>query len=424
MSSWRRPTSTRPSSRGPRAGTSCPARRRGASSGSSTRNCRRWPPNARRALLVEHGGGTIAPGRTDAGAAPAPAAGAYATGAARPRRRRGVRARRHASAGCARWAAAWSSTRAPTVTASWSPPRPRGDRTSCSPRTWWRRCCGWRATTPSRPILPTGARPDAGSPRPSCVAAAVARALAETGYVEVLPFPFVGPRGVGRVRAARRRRPPPHRAGASTRWTPTGAALSTTLLPGLLDALRAQPVARVRRTSCCYTVEQVVLPHRDPVPMPDPDVDGPADGRRVRADQGGTAGPAGARGRGARRRPGAARLVGPGPPGPVGRRDRDRPARGRRGGRRAACHGGLAAALAPGPVRRAARRGLDRRPRRRAAPEGRRGARPPAPHVCRRDRPRRPAAARRPPRSAGVALPAGVRGRRARRRRRTSPPPS
>ncbi|HXV93824.1 MAG TPA: phenylalanine--tRNA ligase subunit beta, partial [Pseudonocardia sp.] len=47
--------------------------------------------------------------------------------------------------------------------------------------------------------------------------------------------------------------------------------LATTLLPGLLDALvrnRARGLADV----ALYTIEQVVLPHAQPVPMPDPGV--------------------------------------------------------------------------------------------------------------------------------------------------------
>jgi phenylalanyl-tRNA synthetase beta chain len=55
------------------------------------------------------------------------------------------------------------------------------------------------------------------------------------------------------------------------------AALSTTLLPGLFDAL-VRNRARGFTDLMLHTVEQVVLPHRNPVAMPDPDVaDRPTD---------------------------------------------------------------------------------------------------------------------------------------------------
>ena len=98
-------------------------------------------------LLVEHGGGTIAPGRTDAGAAPvatpvwmpldqpdrvagvkyAPGATVPAAGAGRVRR--GARHRRHRARRRQR------------------DPRRRGGRTWSSPPTSSRRCSGWRAST-------------------------------------------------------------------------------------------------------------------------------------------------------------------------------------------------------------------------------------------------------------------------------------
>jgi phenylalanyl-tRNA synthetase beta subunit len=100
-------------------------------------------------LLVEHGGGTIAPGRTDVGAAPTPAP--VRMPLALPDRVAGVAYPPGATcAACARSAAAssWSPTHAARPTSS--RPRPRGGRTCSSPPTSWRRCCGWRASTSSR----------------------------------------------------------------------------------------------------------------------------------------------------------------------------------------------------------------------------------------------------------------------------------
>ena len=88
---WRPRTGPARRSPAPPRRHSCRARRRGASS--AVVDPQLPPVAAERAarLLVEHGGGTIAAGRTDAGAAPAPAPGAHAAGAARPRRRRDLR---------------------------------------------------------------------------------------------------------------------------------------------------------------------------------------------------------------------------------------------------------------------------------------------------------------------------------------------
>ena len=172
--------------------------------------------------------------------------GAHAAGAARPRRRRGVRARRHGPPAAARWAAASSSTRGPTGTASSSRPRRRGGRTSCRPPTWSRRCCGWRATTRSRRC--SRPRPPGRGLTPAQLRRrAVSSALAETGSVEVLPFPFVGPAvwdafGLPADDVRRRTVPVVNPLDADR------AALATTLLPGPARRPGAQPVARLHAT--------------------------------------------------------------------------------------------------------------------------------------------------------------------------------
>ena len=104
---------------------------------------------------------------------------------------------------------------------------------------------------------------------------AVSRALAETGNVEVLPFPFVGPAvldAFGLPADDVRRRPFPW----STRWTPTGPRCARRCCRACSTPWCAT-VARGHRP-VLHTVEQVVLPHRNPVAMPDPDVaDRPTD---------------------------------------------------------------------------------------------------------------------------------------------------
>ncbi|HEX3789989.1 MAG TPA: phenylalanine--tRNA ligase subunit beta [Pseudonocardiaceae bacterium] len=100
----------------------------------------------------------------------------------------------------------------------------------------------------------------------------VSRALAEDGYVEVMPFPFVSP-GVwdafGLAADDPRRR-------AVTLLNPLEAdagTLATTLLPGLLDSVQRN-MARGFRDVSLYQVAQVVLPAEKPNPVPVVGVDG------------------------------------------------------------------------------------------------------------------------------------------------------
>jgi len=105
---------------------------------------------------------------------------------------------------------------------------------------------------------------------------AVSRALAEAGSIEVLPFPFVGAAvwdafGLPADDVRRRTVPVANPLDAER------PALATTLLPGLLDAL-VRNRARGFTDLVLHAVEQVVLPHKNPVTMPDPDVaDRPTD---------------------------------------------------------------------------------------------------------------------------------------------------
>ena len=361
-------------------------------------------------LLVEHGGGTIAPGRTDEGGAPAPspvrmplelpdrvAGVAYA---------RGATVRRLQQVGCSVEFDTGTDGHGVVVA---TPPSWRPDLVQAADLVEEVLRLEGYDTIPS--VLPP-APPGRGLTPGQLRRRAVSRALAETGSVEVLPFPFVGAAvwdAFGLPADDVRRRT----VAVANPLDADRPALATTLLPGLLDAL-VRNRARGFTDLVLHAVEQVVLPHKNPVAMPDPDVaDRPTDAEYAQIKAALPAQPVhvGVVLAGDRER---TRLVGTGTAGPLGGRDRDRPARGRRSRRRAAGDGGDAAAVAPRPVRRAARRRLGRGSRRRAAPEGRRGTRPPAAHLRRRDRPRRAAAARRAPGPAGVALPAGLGGRGAR----------
>ncbi|MCW2631896.1 MAG: phenylalanyl-tRNA synthetase subunit beta, partial [Pseudonocardia sp.] len=100
---------------------------------------------------------------------------------------------------------------------------------------------------------------------------AVSRALAEHGYVEVLPFPFVGPAdfdALGLPADDVRRR-------TVRLLNPLDAdrsELATTLLPGLLDAL-VRNTARGFSDVALFHIGQVVLPHAQAVAMPELAVD-------------------------------------------------------------------------------------------------------------------------------------------------------
>jgi phenylalanyl-tRNA synthetase beta chain len=98
----------------------------------------------------------------------------------------------------------------------------------------------------------------------------VSRALGEAGYVEVLPFPFVDPRvwdAFGLAGDDVRRRT----VHVLNPLDAERAELATTLLPGLLDTL-VRNRSRGATDLALYHVGEVVLPHANPVPMPDPDV--------------------------------------------------------------------------------------------------------------------------------------------------------
>ncbi|MDT0350007.1 phenylalanine--tRNA ligase subunit beta [Pseudonocardia charpentierae] len=229
-------------------------------------------------LLVEHGGGTIAAGRTDAGAAPAPtpvrmplelpdrvAGVAY---------ERGATVRRLHQVGCSvEFDTGTDGHGLGFSTVVATPPSWRPDLVQAADLVEEVLRLQGYDTIPS--ILPP-APPGRGLTPAQLRRRAVSRALAETGSVEVLPFPFVGAAvwdafGLPADDVRRRTVPVVNPLDADR------PALSTTLLPGLIDAL-VRNRARGFSDLVLHTVEQVVLPHAKPVAMPDPDVaDRPTD---------------------------------------------------------------------------------------------------------------------------------------------------
>jgi phenylalanyl-tRNA synthetase beta chain len=214
-------------------------------------------------LLVEHGGGRIEPGRTDVGAAPVPPAitmpldlpDRYAGTAYAP----GTTKARLAEVGCA-----VAGTDPLTVT----PPSWRRDLDQPAALVEEVLRLEGYDTIPS--VLPAAPAGRGLTPAQQRVRA-VSRAVAESGFVEVEPFPFVSDGVWDALGLAA----DDIRRTTVTVVNPLDAdrdRLATTLLPGLLDTL-VRNTARGFDDLALYTLGQVVLPHRNPVPMPDPPVD-------------------------------------------------------------------------------------------------------------------------------------------------------
>jgi phenylalanyl-tRNA synthetase beta chain len=220
-------------------------------------------------LLVEHGGGRPVDARTDEGAAPVPAAIemaldlpdrvagiSYPNGATTHRLRQvGCQVELHLGADLA------GSVQ--VVPPSWRP-----DLTQPADLVEEvLRLEGYETIPSVLPAAPPGRGLTPGQQRRR----AVSRALAESGFVEVLPFPFVGPAtwdafGLAADDIRRRTVPVLNPLDADR------AELSTTLLPGLLEML-SRNRSRGAGDLALYHIGQVTLPHAQPVPMPDPGVD-------------------------------------------------------------------------------------------------------------------------------------------------------
>jgi phenylalanyl-tRNA synthetase beta chain len=220
------------------------------------------------ALLVEHGGGTIAPGRTDAGAAPVTAPVRMALD--RPDRVAGVAyapgatVRRLSQVGCGVELVTGDDGRASVVA---TPPSWRPDlRLPADLVEEVLRLEGLDVIPSVLPAAPAGR----GFTPSQLRRRAVGDALAAAGYVEVEPFPFVDPRvwdAFGLDADDPRRRT----VGVRNPLDAERAELATTLLPGLLDTL-VRNRSRGAVDLALSTIGQVVLPHVEPKPMPDPPV--------------------------------------------------------------------------------------------------------------------------------------------------------
>jgi phenylalanyl-tRNA synthetase beta chain len=229
------------------------------------------PAAAERAaqLLREHGEARIQPGRTDVGSPTLP--GPVTMPIDLPDRvaginyERGVTARRLSQIGCIVEVATTEAGR-PVVIAT--PPTWRLDLTRPADLVEEvLRLEGYHTIPSVLPTAPAGRGLTASQRRRR----AVSRTLANVGYVEVLPFPFVSPSvwdAFGLAADDIRRQ--------SVRvLNPLEAdrpELTTTLLPGLLEAL-ARNVSRGMRDVALYHIGQVVLPKAQQVPVPTLPVD-------------------------------------------------------------------------------------------------------------------------------------------------------
>ncbi len=240
-------------------------------------------------------------------------------------------------------------------------------------------------------IMPDAARRAPASPTPSGCGALVADVLAGQGLSEVLSAPFVGADRYDRARPRRRRRGGAHRAAGQPAVRRAAAdAHPAARHPGRRAApqrrprharrrhLRARPGRRARRTAAARRRPRTSASGRPTRRSPPIRAAVPPQPRHL-----GRAGLAGDRG--------AGRLVGRRPP---RRRSPTSSTVARTVGEALGLALEVSAdAVAPFHPGRCARvdagRRHPRRPRRRAAPQGRRGARPAGPHRGRRARPRR-----------------------------------
>ncbi|HEX2130655.1 MAG TPA: phenylalanine--tRNA ligase subunit beta [Actinophytocola sp.] len=215
-------------------------------------------------LLRDNADGNIQPGRTDEGGArplaPVTMPMSLPDQVAGTEYERGATARRLAQIGCAIEVGSTDDGK-PSVTVV--PPSWRPDLVEPADLVEEVLRLEGYDTIPSK--LPA-ARPGTGTTPAQRRRRTVSRALAEAGYVEVLPFPFVSPSvwdAFGLAEDDSRRR-------TVTVLNPLEAdrgELATTLLPPMLDTL-VRNVSRGMRDVALFHIGQVVLPMAQQVPVP------------------------------------------------------------------------------------------------------------------------------------------------------------
>ncbi|QYN20718.1 phenylalanine--tRNA ligase subunit beta [Amycolatopsis sp. DSM 110486] len=216
-------------------------------------------------LLRQYGEGAIQPGRTDeGGVAPLPPVTMpinLPDQVAGVRYERGVTVRRLTQIGC-KVQVSTSDAGISSVTAN--PPSWRADLVQPADLVEEvLRLEGYESIPSVLPAAPAGR----GLTEEQKRRRGVARALAEAGYVEVLPFPFVGdsvwdsfglPEDDVRRKTVRVRNP----------LEADHDRMSTTLLPGLLDTLQRN-VSRGMKDVSLFHIGQVVLPKPHQLKVPD-----------------------------------------------------------------------------------------------------------------------------------------------------------
>ncbi|OZM70079.1 phenylalanine--tRNA ligase subunit beta [Amycolatopsis antarctica] len=215
-------------------------------------------------LLRQYGDGGIRPGRTDEGAPPAHPPVTMPINlpdrVAGVRYERGVTVKRLAQVGC-RVTVGTGDDGTALVTAV--PPSWRGDLVQAADLVEEvLRLEGYDSIPATVPAAPAGA----GLTESQRRRRSVARSLAESGYVEVLPFPFVDPAvwdDFGLPADDPRRRG----VTVANPLEADKAQLATSLLPGLLEALQRN-TSRGFRDVSLFHVGQVVLPGETIPAMP------------------------------------------------------------------------------------------------------------------------------------------------------------
>jgi phenylalanyl-tRNA synthetase beta chain len=215
-------------------------------------------------LLHEHADGSIRPGRTDEGGATALPTVTMPIGlpdrVAGQQYERGVTVRRLNQIGCTTEVYTGDEGK-PLVTVQPPPWRPDLAEPADLVEEVLR-LEGYDTIPTELPHAPAGTGTTASQRRRR----AVGRALAEAGYVEVLPFPFVSPTvwdAFGLVHDDNRRRT----ISVLNPLDADRSELATTLLPGLLESL-TRNVSRGMRDIALFHIGQVTLPKAQQVPVP------------------------------------------------------------------------------------------------------------------------------------------------------------